>query len=540
VKVFETFSFDIIIFLVLVISVLSGVYYGLYRQGGKTLRLLIPFIALYFLFNPIMKIYDSTLGKTFFRNSIYYRFSNALLVYVLFFALFCLFSKAIYYLFRPSVQKRVLNQESKLSRTFSGFLGLMNGYLLTIIILFILNPFLDINYQTPLTKFLNLTANEVLTVSKLNEYQYLNVEEYERYQEGLGKITGRTAKKAFQEITNFFEKTSTINLELENHYLSFSEEAKNLVLVNLSGSDYLQALMTKVDGKHVFTSVLNLEKENPAYSQLKEIYDELVLFEGYLLVLEEYQLINKNMEELNALLQTHYYDISSAFTNSNAQSKFEKNARVLNTLAENYSFYSKFSVEIISNMDTYYDIINSLDNEQFKSFCTDFLADGDTKNYPEIVEVFELYLEKEQVINKFNPYLSLAAKLVLSKDQKNWLVKPLWERQALLKTYIFDALSSERVLGSQLYQEYFLYQYLISDYDGREFDIDYFETLLESLESKVNLGIVDEVVASNLIKQLLYNPQGALINLTLDGKLSPTFFADLEGLEHPYLGELYE
>jgi hypothetical protein len=532
-KIFETFSYDIIIILVLTVSILSGVYYSLYRQLGNTLVLFVPFLLLYFLFNQIMEVYNRILGNTLFKNAAHRYSLNAVIVYTISFILIGLAVKFIYGLCKPSVQKRVLHQPGKLSRAFGGILGMANGYFLCLILLYFLNPFIRINHESPLTKVLNVTSNRVLTLSKLSQYQFQYSDKYEEYQEVLTLFSGRRALSRYNEIEEFLDVDSTNN-NLQTQLLPLlSAQSITLIDTHRSGDDYLRALLTTVDGKLLFTSVLDMEKESSNLSQIQIHYDYLLAHQGYLFAYDQYLLTEElNFENLNGIFQSHLQEIAASFLETEAKSHFLETAKAMNDLQENYLRFAGLLEPGVDTVPAYaHAVQNLLQGNGLNEYAERFVSVENTD--PLLKEIFSSYLQNSEKISRLNPNLSLAAKLVLVKEEKNWFADPLWEKQILLKSFLLDALVSEAVAGHQLYQEYFFHCYLIPEYAGNEFTGDDFQTALEKLEDLVSEKLIDENTALGLVRDLIDNPDSPLRSLVL----APAFFEELRTLDHPYLNE---
>jgi len=529
-KIFETFSYDIIIILVLTISILLGIYFSLYRQLGNTLVLVIPFLLLYFLFNQIMEVYNRILGDTLFKNAAYRHLINAILVYIASFVLIGLVVKLIYRLFRPSVQKRVLHQPSKLSRAFGGILGMANGYLLCLILMFFLNPILKINQDDPLTKALNATSNQVLTLSKLNQYQAQYGEKYEEYKQALKLFSGEFALSKYKDIEEFLDVNNT-NVELQTELLPLlSEQSVALIASHLTDNDYLRTLLKVVDGKIIFASILDSEKESSNYSEIKTHYDSLLYHQGYLFALDQYfEAEELNFENLNTVFQSHYQEVAAAFSEEYAKESFYEIAEAMAYLQENYQFFSGLLEVEAGSIPDYVQAAESLlQGNGLKEYSENLVKANAS---PLLKEIFGIYLRNSEKIEKLHPNLSLACKLVLVKDEKNWFAKPLWENQSLIKSYFLDALVTDSVSGHQLYQEYFLHCYLFSEHNSNVITGNDFLEAMERLEALVSEEKIDEDTARKLVGDLLNDSNSALSSFAI----GPEFYDELRTIDHPYL-----
>ena len=59
---FKTFSFDAVILIVFAFFLFMGIYFGIRRQFVLVLRLALPPVILYFLFDEFLKLHEKTKG----------------------------------------------------------------------------------------------------------------------------------------------------------------------------------------------------------------------------------------------------------------------------------------------------------------------------------------------------------------------------------------------------------------------------------------------------------------------------------------------
>src|SRR5690606_13772636 len=73
----------------------------------------------------------------------------ALIIYFLSYLIIGIILRLIYSLFKVPVRKRVLNKPSLMNKIISMFLGLVNGYVLGMLFMFIFNPLIGLKYDKP-------------------------------------------------------------------------------------------------------------------------------------------------------------------------------------------------------------------------------------------------------------------------------------------------------------------------------------------------------------------------------------------------------
>ena len=101
------------------------------------------------------------------------------------------------------------------------------------VLMFLLNPIIKINNNTPITKFYLKTANEFIPFSELYVLENVNVEKYFAYEESIGKLTGRTALKNYNEILETFAIFKDLENKIINEiYFSLSLESQSLLDLN--------------------------------------------------------------------------------------------------------------------------------------------------------------------------------------------------------------------------------------------------------------------------------------------------------------------
>jgi hypothetical protein len=540
-NIFATFSFDVIILLVLAVSFLTGIYLGLYRQAGNTLVLALPLILLYFLFDAIMTVYIKITGLGFFKSSPHRHLFNVLIAYALAYVILAVFIWFIYRLFRPSVQKRVLNQPSRLFRILGGTLGLLSGYVICLILIYVIKPFININYHSPLTRVLIGTESKVITISKLNRYQNINVEKFHKYQKEINLLTGRTAFDFYSEAHDFliYLPDLEIYLETEIHPL-LSDASKALIEDNLEGNNYLQGLVKRVDNKRISELILENEKANNNFSLISSKYALLRKNEGYILVYYEY--LNTDLTDLNFytlinIFEENQEEILKEISDKERKEVFNKGLEASLYYKENSDFFiNEFSSEgEISDIAIYVKYFESLlKSLKLQEIADEFLK-TDNSDYPILKEIFRNYLKYKDRLIDLPPHLSFEAGIILSEEEKNWLQTPLWENHVLIKSYLLDCLSSSVNYGHELYSEYFFTKYLADPQGYDSFGIEEFQDVLLKLDEQVTSGLLNQNVAEKYINSLLLESDSIVYDFVRQELADPLIFQEIVLLENKYL-----
>lgn len=536
-ELFKTFSFDAIIILVLVISFFVGIYYGIYRQVGLVLKLGLPFIALYFVFNGLMNIYLKTTRLGLFKKSANRYLFNALLVYILAYVLLFSLTGFIYYLFRPSVKKRVLTQSNIYLRIVGGFIGLISGFLICTILAYFIKPFINYNYDNPLTKALIASENKVLTISKLNQYQNINVERFEEYKETIDLFTGRRALDFYslfeQKLTSLPELELKLKTEIQP---LLSENSKNLITSN----DILKELIRKDGNKRVYEKIMEAEKENSNFALIEETLLEINNNRAFIWVYYEY--LGTDISELsfNGLVSFSQNNLDAMLLelpDHKSRLDFKEDLAACEYYLDHGQVFSGYlSAELEANdLKTYVTTFeNLLKAEALQDYSERFLKTESAK-YPKLAKIFKNYQKNIKVINNLPNNLSFVVKLVLAEEEKNWFQNPLWEKHTLLKYYLYDALSAQSNRGHELYSEYFFANYLAVSEDYEVFGVREFEECLERLDETVKSGLLRQEVAEKFVTNLLLDEESIIADMERRNITSASFYEDILALEHEYL-----
>ncbi len=538
-EILKTFSFDAIIILVLAVSFFIGIYYGIYRQVGLVLKLGFPFIILYFSFSSLMKGYQKLTHLGLFKKNPHRYLFNALLVYILAFVLLFFLTGFIYKLFQPSVKKRVLNQTKIYFRIIGGFIGLISGFLVCIILVYFIKPFINFDYESPLTKALVATENKVLTISKLNQYQNVNVEKFEEYKLTISLFTGRRALDFYTDFEQEILSLPELEEKLQTAILPLlSETSKNLIESN----DILKELIRKVGNKRVYEKILEAEKKNNDLALIEEALLEVKNNRVYIWIYYKYletELSELAFEEFIYFCLSNHEEVLAEIIDHKKRQDFQKGLAACEYYLENGQVFSSYLTSFdpyISDLKTY--VINFeslLKSEALDDYSVQFLKTE--IKYPKLAKIFRSYQKNKKKINNLPNQLSLAAKIVLAEEEKNWFQDPLWEKHELLKYYFYDSLAVSSNYGHELYSEYFFAKYLAASENYEVFGVSEFGECLKKLDEAVAMGLLQREVAEKVVSNMLLNEEGIIADLEKENIITASFYEDVLELENEYLTE---
>ncbi|MGD9887516.1 MAG: CvpA family protein [Bacilli bacterium] len=552
----STFNFDIIIVLVLIASIIAGAYYSLYRQIRKTLVLIVPLVALYFVLPPLMTfikstsaIYDilvkiiSFVGR-FLKLGAYQNIMISGLIGLISFVIMALMISFIFQLFTVPIEKRVLRSTPWFSRVVGGLFGLIKGYVLIILILLFMKPIADINYHKPFTKVIVDTSLVYLPVSKLNEVQNVNVALYQEYQEAFDHVSGNKVLATLNFLDDVNDQFIDLDTYIDTTMLDqLSADSQTLITTHLTGTDYLTALLTDVDGTLVIDTVLTDEKNNPNIATIKEKLTFLLSHRGYWVFLSTI---------LTNPINTYEYDEISQAYRDNQESLLElfpslryKNEFVL--YMQNLSFFENnfldfktiLADETITDFASYQISFQDAINNHFSDYATSFTSYAFAETSPTLISLRSMFSEAmkyETNLALMDINMSLPTRVILGKRYDEWFTNPLWETEVLINSYCLDSLGSYQAQGNNLYSEYFFFNYLS---EGMTFDdlfsIDDLEIMLTNLEVLVNDGLLAQTTATGFIDSLFQTPNSLFVQMNNRSLLTNTFLVDASNLSHPYL-----
>lgn len=528
-KMFESFNFDIIIILILISSTVSGLYYNLYRQGRRTLVLIVPFIILFFTFNLI---YDYLKTVAFINNGImniinlfkitYIESAFALIIYFASYIVLALLVRLIYSLFKVPVQNRVLNKASTSSRLLGSFLGLLSGYVIGMLFMFILNPFIGLNYEKQITKIYTTTSNDVLTFSSLNQLKNVNVKKYNEYEEILGELTGRNALNEYYEVVEIFTNFNSLKDEFATNIIP-NLSATSSALVN--SEDILNSFYLNVN------VILENENENPNLNRLKEIRTYLSESKAYLSLYSNIE--NYEYQTISDYLINNYDTLISELTTDLSIDKLTKRVNIIKNYSdkrlEYLSLIDRQSVNMYEDVRYFEEILNKNTESVITNFNNLYL-NKDTEFLINLNELFEKYNKNKEIIKSLDPKLSLSIKIITS-DRYNYYynVNSVLSHK-LLKSYVVDTVTNKYSKGYEFYSEYVFYTKLAKSIDLEELSKDEFIMILNNLD----LLVSEEVFSKDQAKVYFQN-LFSIDNNEFFGLLNDELIEEIKTIENEYL-----
>lgn len=205
---FEIFDFDIIALIIVSFTCCLGTYYGAKREIKHLIILFLPLISLHLF---LEKIFELVSGKTkiivwikkiislFLKDKQVIEIATLLLFGIICYFLLVFIVFLICRIFRLKNEKLLFSKENKTTRFFGAVLGLIEGYIVSFISLFFLSNIFLINYNRPITKFINVTSSEISKLSEFNEIKNA----YDAYDElyyQLNIIFGKECQKIYDDL----------------------------------------------------------------------------------------------------------------------------------------------------------------------------------------------------------------------------------------------------------------------------------------------------------------------------------------------------
>lgn len=508
-KMFETFNYDIIIVLILISSVIMSLYFNLYRQGRRTLSLLFPFIILYFTFDVI---YDNVINIDFIKNSITKitnifqnkQITSALVIYILLYVILVLIVRLVYGLFKVPVQKRVLNKSTKTAKILSVLLGVINGYLLGMILMFALNPIISINYEKPITKTYLDTSNNVIQFSTLNIVQNVNTKKYFEYEETLGKLTGKVALNHYYEVLKIFNSFEELEEMIMDEYSNLSEESKLLIVDSNILASFHQNL----------SQIIKYENNKELIAKLKG-FDKTI--DKYIVYLDAYRNLSSfDFVSVTEYLINNYEELKSKSTKPMVIDGLEMKVKAFKDYYENKDIYLSLipdyvAVDEVSNIIYFSKYLNEnpliiIDNYENQ------ISNKDSS----LMDLFSRYLNNKDIIDQLPKGLSLSIKLIIIENKfVNFI--DIFSSNSLVKAFIQDSLTNKDSINYRLYAEYIFYVYLAKEVNINNFTVSEYQKLEANLEKIVNEKYITldqaKIYLKNLVEDRFY---GILTQEVLD------------------------
>ncbi|HNZ50402.1 MAG TPA: hypothetical protein PK087_01135 [Bacilli bacterium] len=555
---FSTFNFDIIIVLVLLASLITGAYYSSFRQGRKTLMLIVPLVALYFVLPPLMKFIKSTsavdnllikivtfIGR-YLKLSAYHNVMMTGLVALVAFIVMSLIIAFIYNLFAQSMEKQVLTSPTKFSRTLAALLGLINGYVLVILLMLLIKPVADINYHAPLSKLIGDTSTAYLPVSKLNEVQNINPTLHQEYQEAYDFISGNEVQNTLDYFVSLNDEFTDINTYIDTiMFNQLSTDSKALITAHLSGNDYVTALLTEVSGTLVLNTVLTKEKNHPEMTTIREKLSYLNDYRAYWTLFSTLltdPIASYDYQEIATIYLNNQETLLSLFSQLRLRNDFIQKMNVLSLFAH---YYPAFKTILNDNAAIDFTSYRTRFNLAMSNNLYKYAQAVVTYAFPErdnvvisLQTLFTEVLKQEPKMVLLDKNMGIPTQVILAKRYDEWFTTPLWETEVLINSYLLDSLGSHQTGGYPLYHEYFFFQYLSRGVTwDNQFSADDFVIMLNNLAGTVTNGLITSAQASAYLDGLLAQPQSVIRTLEQQGKMTATFYEELSLINHSLFSE---
>lgn len=534
--VFESFNFDIIIVLILVSSLIFGLYFTLYRQLRRTIVLILPFVILSFSFNLIYRLITGVgfikdygfKALEFIGFDTYVEYAFSLIVYFFSYLVIAIIIRVVYSFFRISVKNRVLGKKSGYSKVASALLGLLNGYILGMLLMFILSPFIGLNYNKPLTKVYLATTNDALTFSRLNQVSNTNTELYLEYEDTLGALTGRDVLNAYDKINLKFTYFEELEAEFNNELL----EKLSPVSVNLLAENKL--LYSFVKGANV---IFGNEKQTDHLKRLRQINkairNDLVYLNIY------YNLVNKDEDAVINYVVDNYDDLILEASRNLERDTLIKEYNIFTRYIENKDEYLSLleyeSVDIVSDVIYYETYLN----KNLDSFIIDFnlrYANEETEEIKKLKKVFASYTANKDLFIDSQYDFSLSTKLTLVSNYRYYYKKEVVFKNQLINVYLKETLLDLNANGHELYSEYFFYKKLNVNSDADEITMNDFLIILDNLDKVVDGGMFNLAEANVYLYNLFASKKQILLQ-----KLNDNVIDEIKLLDNKFISaELIE
>ncbi len=531
-SVLGSFNFDIIIILILISSTISGLYFNLYKQGKKTLSLFLPFVVLAFSFNYI---YQQLNDVSFLKNIInwiinlfgietYQETIYATVIYFVCFFILWLFIRLIYNLFRISVQKRVLNKQSKSSKAISSFFGLINGYVLGMLLMFGLNPVITLNYSKPLTAVYVRTSNNLLQFSNLNLVKNVNTSYYIDYDNTIGQLTGRTALDNYKDILSIFQEIEDEETNfMDNIYPNLMPEAKSLI----NSTDVFNSLLENKD------KIVQYQKGTEVRKELKRLIKNLENKNIYIYLNK--QLTDYSYQGIFDYLELNYNylleKINSRAVKDQFIFKYESFKNYNESKLDYQSIINYTSISFEEDVSYYEDYINSNTNEFIEKFNLHNQT-NESELFEKLDLLFKKYLKQSEKMEEESSFMPLSSKLVFSDHFNYHFKKNLFERNELIRVYLVDSIVNQKAKGYYLYSEYVFFTILSEDVDLDNMTKSEFIKILDNLDSLVESEHLTKDDASEYLYNLFANDRHMFFNL-----LDASLINEIKEIESEYFSQ---
>lgn len=535
--IFEKFNFDIVIAIVIAGFVAFALYFRFKRQLSLTLSFLLPFLLIYFSYDFIAGIAEKTGFGNFIAKVLPFsaekKYPTAIAIAVLTYFLFVIIIRLITLLFREPVEKQITNKDKTYLKIINVIMGLINGYAAIVLLMFVLSPVVEIDYERPVTAMVAKTSHPVFAVSFLNEIK-AKEREYAVYREAFRHLSGEQAAADLWAINRRLDE-----VEAENQFFAavlypeLNADAKALIDSHLENGDFISALLTTVEEKEILDRVIIFHASTAILPQLQDFRDRADKSIGYWRLYCFLRGENIDFDDFFAVtssLAANGDRLSRDFRHLKEKTAFRKQAANFRHFLENYQEYGQLLDDEPNDFGEYRESFSALYSDYDalcaygERFLTAFSGNGDPI-IEDIKTAFKrLLLCREKA--KAYPDVPADVNIVFASDDGKWYLKNRWEKDNIFRSYIIDAITNPDSSGYALYHRYIFHRY---------FDLDKTITanaLLGGLDTLVLKGLLSEKQATDYLKHLLADARSALRDGAVENRLSEDFYEDLLASDH--------
>lgn len=531
-SLFDEFNYDIVIVIVFAGFLIFALYFRFRRQLFFTISYIMPFVLLYFIYNPLGKIAKKTgllqlLSKLSFSGKKEYPavLITGVAAYVLIFVIL----RLMFRFFREPVERQITCKSNAYLKAANIIMGCLNGFVSVFLISYVIQPVIKINYNAPLTVVMHKTAIPVFMLSYLSEIEHA-AECYRVYENAVGHLTGQKARAGYERLFTDLEKIKAENEYFRNEiYPLLSSGSRDIILHYVKDDNYLAALLLNENGR-VIDRVIAIESAS-APDGLASVRDFLNRYGGACRLgqfLKEESVDYHEFFAMARFLSAHAPEIIKFYPDERRD--IGEAIENLSYFLQNYkSFYKEEDIEL-QDYTGYFSAVFT-DKELLCEYGADFIEKHRNNSDPvtkDLVAIFENIITYRAEINtNIPPEITLA----LGPGNRRWFQEPFWENNILYRTCITDKILMRERSGGALYQRYFFYKY---------FNLELVftpEDLLNELEAVAAAGLLTEIQAGEYLTSLFSGPDNLIAFLNWERRLSDNFYTDLNALNHRYISD---
>lgn len=539
---FQEFNFDIIVIIIFITSIIFGLYYSFFKQLKKTVSFVCPLLLVTILMPLIMKSLQNksmylNLRDKLLKNIDYKNTYSSIIIGIVLYVILYLIFKLIFTFAKPSKEEVLLGNKKISNRLIGAFISIISSYVLVVLLVYFLNPILNIDNNI-ITEVIMDSSNEIIEISKLNEYQYKNNNDYQKYQQFFTYISGEGVNSSLQHIDNVDKEVENLIVQINEKFSYLSEDSIQLLGHALND---VNQLTIKVNNEYVIDILINNEENNDNFDFISEYRNYIIDNIGYIYLSEvingsisDDEKITKIIENKSAIIDKfNNNDLYNQLSNEIDQYEF--------FIINGSKLYSLFEDGTYS-FDQYYKEFSTLLNHtsKFKTFINNYINNYQNSNNQMLlngIEVFNDYLKNEDKFLKIDFDMSFETKLVLSKNYDDWFEDESWSVSPLLRSFVIDALTNDEISNHHLYMEYILFYYLIPNYDiNNLFNNEAMNELLTNLNKLSSKFISDEQIEM-IVENLFINKTSIIYDLDSKGKVNQEVFDYLIISDNKYISE---